>query len=251
MNVQNKGWLNGLIGVVIFAGSMPATRLAVMEFSPGFLTGARALIAGIFAVFILFMMKQQRPQSQDLLPLVIIAVGLVLGFPLFTSLALQEISSARALVWLALLPLSTAIFGVFRAAERPSIAFWIFALLGSSIVMSYMLQGDTALHFSRGDLYMILAIIVCGLGYAEGGQLSKRLGGWQVICWVLVTALPFMLLLSFLTFPENMRVIPLSAYLGLIYTGIFSMLIGFFLAIKTILSIFSRKILKNNGFVNF
>ena len=129
MDAQNKGWLNGLVGVMIFAGSMPATRIAVTGFNPEFLTGARAVIAGLFALLILVVFKQRMPQLKDFIPLCITALGVVLGFPLFTALALQEISAARALVFVALLPLSTAIFGVFRAAERPSLAFWLFALI--------------------------------------------------------------------------------------------------------------------------
>lgn len=228
MDAQNKGWLNGLVGVMIFAGSMPATRIAVMGFNPEFLTGARAVIAGLFALLILMVLKQRIPQKKKIIPLCITAFGVVLGFPLFTALALQEISAARALVFVALLPLSTAIFGVFRAAERPSMQFWLFALLGSVLVMGFMLQGDQSQIFSRADLYMIAAILLCGLGYAEGGQLSKSLGGWQVICWALVIALPFMLALSYYYFPQSFANVSISAYFGLIYVAVFSMLLGFF-----------------------
>lgn len=228
MDAQNKGWLNGLVGVMIFAGSMPATRIAVTGFNPEFLTGARAVIAGLFALLILVVFKQRMPQLKDFIPLCITALGVVLGFPLFTALALQEISAARALVFVALLPLSTAIFGVFRAAERPSLAFWLFALIGSMLVMGFMIQDDQGQIFSRADLYMIVAILLCGLGYAEGGQLSKSLGGWQVICWALVIALPFMFVLSYYSLPQSLTNVSISAYLGLIYVAVFSMLLGFF-----------------------
>src|SRR5690606_26264649 len=110
------------------------------------------------------------------------------GFPLFSALALQDISASRALVFVALLPLSTAIFGVFRAGERPSAKFWLFTLLGSSFVIAFMLTNDHSHHTSSGDLYMIAAVLACGLGYAEGGNLSRTLGGWQVICWALIFA---------------------------------------------------------------
>ncbi|TCM66417.1 EamA-like transporter family protein [Acinetobacter calcoaceticus] len=233
MNEQNVGWLNGLFGVVIFAGSLPATRIAVMGFSPEFITGARASIASILALFILWFFqakpfKQNLPQRTDWIPLLIVAFGVVFGFPFFTALALEHISSARALVFVALLPLTTAIFGVLRSAERPSLPFWIFALLGSFFVMGFMLQGDQGHLLGPGDLLMILAIIVCGLSYAEGGRLAKTLGGWQVICWALVISLPLMLLLSFYYLPKQWSTVPISAYAGLLYVSLFSMLIGFF-----------------------
>ena len=228
MDMQNKAWLNGAIGVIIFAGSMPATRLAVMGFSPIFLTSARACIAGGLALLILMAFKQQIPQAKYLLSLCIVSFGVVLGFPLFSALAVEEISAARALVFSALLPLSTAIFSVFRTAERPSIQFWIFALIGAVLVMGFMLQSDQTQIFHHGDLYMVVAVLLCGLGYAEGGQLSKHLGGWQVICWALLVALPLMGLLSIAYWPVTLNNVPLSAYLGLIYVSLFSMLFGFF-----------------------
>ncbi|RVL92310.1 EamA/RhaT family transporter, partial [Sinorhizobium meliloti] len=53
MNKAASGWMSGLIGVVIFSGSLPATRVAVMDFDPIFLTVARASIAGILALCLL------------------------------------------------------------------------------------------------------------------------------------------------------------------------------------------------------
>ena len=78
-----------------------------------------------------------------------------------------------------------------------------------------------------GDLLMFAAIVVCGLGYAEGAQLSRRLGGWQVISWALVMSLPIMMVLTILTMPSSFRNIASSAWIGLAYVSSFSMLIGF------------------------
>ncbi|MBK5647476.1 MAG: DMT family transporter, partial [Acinetobacter sp.] len=82
--------------------------------------------------------------------------------------------------------------------------------------------------FNYGDIFMLLAIILCGFGYAEGGKLSKHLGGWQVICWALIITLPIMLLISFLYMPASFSQISMPAKLGLAYVSLFSMLIGFF-----------------------
>lgn len=228
MNKINIGWVNGLIGVIIFAGSMPATRVAVADFSPEFLTGARATIAAIFGLICLIMLKQQLPRPHQYKSLLIVALTVVIGFPLLTAFALQSISAARSLVFVALLPLCTAVFGVLSAGEKPSLKFWLFTLLGSSFVIVFMFNNDSTNFISQGDLYMIAAIIACGFGYAEGGYLSKTLGGWQVICWALSLALPFMLIFSLYYTPHNWGDISYSAYAGLFYVSIFSMLIGFF-----------------------
>nr|WP_174505872.1 DMT family transporter [Acinetobacter sp. Marseille-Q1620] len=228
MDQTKLGWIYGVIGVIIFAGSLPATRIAVMDFTPEFLTAIRAVIAGIFGGMCLLFLKQAKPNRQQVKSLTIVAMGVVMGFPLFTALALQTITSARAIVFIGLLPLATAIFGVLRAGEKPSILFWGFAVLGSSLVTSFMLFQEEASFYSIGDLYMIASVIVCGLGYAEGGKLSRDLGGWQVICWALVISLPFMFYLTIWTIPQDFHNIHLSSFFGLLYVSIFSMLIGFF-----------------------
>ncbi|MEN3388246.1 DMT family transporter [Brucella melitensis] len=175
---KTAGWINGFLGVLIFSGSLPATRLAVIDIDPTFLTMARASIAGLLGMVFLLLFREPFPRKSDAVSLVVVALGVVVGFPLLTGLALQHMTSARAIVFIGLLPLSTA-------------------------------------------------IIVCGLGYAEGARLSRRLGGWQVICWALVFALPVMLPLSVFTRPETWNGIGAMAWGGLAYVSLFSMLIGF------------------------
>lgn len=223
---KTSGWINGFIGVVIFSGSLPATRLAVLEFDPVFLTVLRAAIAGVLAVALLWLFRERRPARNQWLSLLIVALGVVLGFPLLTALALQHVTSAHSIVFVGLLPLATAIFGVLRGGERPRAVFWIFSVLGSALVVGYAVsQGLTA--SPTGDLLMLAAILACGLGYAEGAKLSRSLGGWQVICWALVLSLPLMALLSVWLAPASFGEISLSAWLCLGYVSLFSMLIGF------------------------
>jgi lysylphosphatidylglycerol synthetase-like protein (DUF2156 family) len=124
---STRGWINGLIGVVIFSGSLPATRLAVTAFDPLFLTAARATLAALLAVILLWLFKPQRPALAQLAALIVVAAGVVLGFPLLTALALQHVTAAHSIVFLGLLPLATAIFAVLRGGERPRRAFWIFS----------------------------------------------------------------------------------------------------------------------------
>lgn len=121
-----SGWVNGLLGVIIFSGSLPATRVAVLDMDPFFLTFLRASIAGTLAVILVYYFREKRPQAAQFAPLIIVSVGVIVGFPLLTAMALKHIDAAHSIVYLGLLPLSTAIFGVLRGGERPTIAFWIF-----------------------------------------------------------------------------------------------------------------------------
>ncbi|QFY62851.1 DMT family transporter (plasmid) [Rhizobium grahamii] len=221
-----SGWLNGFVGVVIFSGSLPATRVAVMQFDPVFLTAARAAIAGMLGLALLALFRESRPSRRDIVPLIVVSLGVVVGFPLLTALALQHVTSAHSIVFIGLLPLATAIFGVIRGGERPKPMFWLFSGVGSALVVGFALWQGIAASFV-GDALMLAAIVVCGLGYAEGARLSRVLGGWQVICWALVLALPLMLVIAAGTMPASFSDIGPSAFAGLAYVSLFSMLIGF------------------------
>ena len=226
LDTRTQGWINGFIGVVIFSGSLPATRLAVMEFDPVFLTMLRAAIAAVLGLLLLWLFKEQRPARHQWMPLAIVALGVVIGFPLLTALALQYVTSAHSIVFIGLLPLATAVFGVLRGGERPRLVFWLFSILGSVLVMGYAVaQGLSAAP--AGDMLMLLAVLVCGLGYAEGAKLSRSLGGWQVICWALVVSIPVVVPLSLVMAPTSLHGISLPAWLSLGYVSLFSMLIGF------------------------
>ncbi|MFG1464885.1 DMT family transporter [Xanthobacter sp. DSM 24535] len=226
MQRSTAGWGSGLLGVVIFSGSLPATRVAVGGFTPLFLTSARAVMAALLGAGLLLLLRQKRPARSDLRPLAIVVLGVVVGFPLLTALALQHVTSAHSMVFIGLLPLATAVFGVVRGGERPRPAFWLFSLAGAACVAGFAWAGGGPA--SRvGDLLMLAAIILCGLGYAEGARLSRRLGGWQVISWALVGALPVMAGIALLTLPPVWSGIGAAAWLGLAYVSVFSMLVGF------------------------
>lgn len=226
MTEARSGWIYGFIGVAIFSGSLPATRMAVADFDPVFLTIARAAIAGVVAAILLVLLPQKRPDRSDIVSLFIVAIGVVVGFPLLTALALQHITSAHSIVFIGLLPLSTAIFGVLRAGDRPRPAFWLFSIVGSALVAGFALMQDLSASWT-GDILMFAAIIICGLGYAEGGKLSRKLGGWQVISWALVMALPIILPLAIYLMPATFTNVSQPAWIALAYVSLFSMLIGF------------------------
>jgi drug/metabolite transporter (DMT)-like permease len=227
MEKTTTGWINGFIGVAIFAGSLPATRLAVAGFNPTFLTCARATIAALLGLLLLLILKQPRPKLPDLPSLALSALGCVVGFPLLTALALQHITAAHSIVFVGILPLCTAVFAVLRGGERPRPLFWLFSILGAAFVAGYAATGSGGGASLQGDLLMVAAVVACGMGYAEGARLSRALGGWQVISWSLVLSLPVMLVLALLTWPTSFRHIAESAWIGLAYVSLFSMLIGF------------------------
>ncbi|CAI0694958.1 DMT family transporter [Serratia quinivorans] len=221
-----QGWVSGFLGMLIFSGSLPATRLAVQEFDPLFLTALRAVLAAILALSALGVMRQRWPQRQDFVPLVMVAIGVVIGFPLLTALALQHTTSAHALVYIGLLPLATACFGVLRGGERPKTAFWLFSVLGSLLVGAFALSQGAGASWA-GDLLMVAAVLLCGLGYAEGAMLTRRLGGWQVISWALVVALPLTAGVAVWAAPASWLQVSVGAWLSLGYISLFSMWIGF------------------------
>ena len=226
MDRTTEGWISGFLGVLIFSGSLPATRIAVLDIDPLFLTLARATIAGLLAMALLVLLRQKRPGRGDLLSLAIVSLGVVAGFPLLTALPLQHITSAQSIVFVGLLPLATAIFGILRGGERPRAAFWIFSCLGAALVAGFaLLQGSAT--STVGSLLMIAAIVLCGLGYAEGAKLSRTLGGWQVISWALVLSLPLTAGLMLFTLPASWSGIGMPAWIALAYVSLFSMLIGF------------------------
>ncbi len=225
-NRTTDGWGAGLVGVVIFSGSLPATRVAVAGFSPLFLTSARATIAAALGAVLLVAWRQVWPERRDMASLAVVALGVVVGYPLLSALALQHITSAQSIVFIGLLPLATALFGVLRGGERPRRLFWVWSCLGSATVAGYALaaRGSGSL---TGTLLMVAGILLCGLGYAEGAALSRRLGGWQVISWALLLAAPPMAVLAIATRPVSWQPIGVPAWMGLAYVSVFSMLVGF------------------------
>src|SRR5579859_308755 len=226
MNDRTKGWLSGLVAVIVFSGSTPATRLGVSGFDPFFLTSTRAMIAGILAAALMLALRSPLPKRGDLVSLAIVIAGVVIGFPLLSGLAMQHITSARALVFQGLLPLGTALFGVLRGGERPSPIFWLFASAGGLTIGVFALArgADSSL---TGDLLILAAVAVCSLGYAEGGVLARRMGGLRVICWALILSLPLSLPSAFVLRPDSFAGVPAQAWAGLAYVSLFSMLIGF------------------------
>ncbi len=219
-------WL-GAAGVLCFSFTLPATDLAVPALGGVVVGLGRAIIAAALAGLVLAIRRDPLPPRHTWPGLLLVASGVVIGFPLFSALALQGTSVAHGAIINGLLPAATAIGGVLRAQERPPLLFWLSCLAGTLTVLLFViLQGGG--HLQPGDGWMLAAVAAGAIGYTEGGRLARDLGGSRVICWALVLAAPV------LVFPVGWEIIhhglqgnP-SAWLGLGYVSVFSMFLGFF-----------------------
>ena len=184
-----EGYGYGFLGVLVFSLTLPMTRLAVGELTPLLVGLGRALLAAVPAIAVLWLTRARRPNREEWPGVILAALGIVVGWPLASSLAMQTVPAAQGAVFNGLLPLSTAAFAALRSGERPSPAFWAWAVLGAALVTAYALrQGEGALQ--PGYLWLLLAVVLGGMGYAEGARASRTLGGGRTICWALVISAP-------------------------------------------------------------
>ena len=224
---ENAGYLYGLLGVLGFSLTLPATRIAVADLDPTFVGLGRALVAATLAALLLIVTQQSWPGWANVRSLLIVAAGVVIGFPLLSAWAIQRVPSNHGAIMLGVLPLATAVAGALRAGERPSLRFWFTSIAGSLTIVGFALvSGGGALH--PADWALWGAVGSAALGYAEGGRLARTLGGWQVICWALLLAVPFILIPVLVSAVSVPPVASPAAWLGFAYVSIVSMLLGFF-----------------------
>jgi drug/metabolite transporter (DMT)-like permease len=252
-NVKTGLWL-GLLGVTLFAATLPMTKLAVgtatdPQLTPWFITFGRAAVAGLLSI--LYLLRQykrwlERDFSQKIgqkmswkLPnasewglLAFTACGVVVGFPLFMSLALQYVPSTHGAVVTGLLPLTTAVIAALWFRQKPSAGFWLCAVLGTMLVLGFMVMrsADASGHFSlhTADVFLLLAMLSASFGYIGGARLTPSLGAERVICWVLVLSLPITVPMTWLNLPANFDAIHPSSWWAFAYVAVFSMWLGFF-----------------------
>ena len=230
---ETRGLALGLLGVVIFAITLPMTRLAVgTPEAPGmsgvFVAMARAAVAGALSALLLLAQRAPWPQRSDWRPLALTALGVVFGFPLLTSMAMRHVSAVHASVLVGVLPLATAAVGALLHRQRPSAGFWACALLGTALVVLFALlnSGGAGLALHPADLLLLGAMACAAVGYAYGGQLAQRMRADRVICWALVLSLPITLPLTALSWPAAPQ--SAVAWGALAYVAVFSMWLGFF-----------------------
>ena len=224
---QRLGLLLGFIGMMIFGGTLPATRIAVSAIDPIALTSMRTLIAGLCALLLLAVLRRPLPPRALWPQLVITMLCVSILFPFLMALGMQSVDSAHGGVVMGILPIGTALVAVMITHERPRPLFWIASLAGATLVIAFALrQGGGAL--SAGDLFLLAAVVVSAVGYAFSGRLTAQMPGWEVISWVLVIALPVSIPAAALTMPPDVSQIALKPWLALIYVAVFSQWIGFF-----------------------
>ena len=227
---ETRGLWLGLLGVVIFAMTLPMTRLAVgaaadPQLPPLFVTAGRAAFAGLLSVVYLWATRAPRVQRRHVPALLASALGTVVGFPLFLSLALRDVDAMHAAVVTGLMPLATAIGAALYLRQRPSNGFWVCAVLGCAFVLCFAAyQGSGRL--SAADGLLLLAVLSTALGYVAGARVATELPAEQVICWVLVLSLPLTLPLTVAMWPA--QPVRASAWGGFAYVTLFSMWLGFF-----------------------
>jgi drug/metabolite transporter (DMT)-like permease len=209
--------------------SLPATRVAVQQLDPWFVAFGRAVGAALLAWAYLRFTGAPRPTPSQRRRLSIVALGVVVGFPLFTSLALTSQTSAHDAVVITVLPAMTAVFAVLRAGERPPLLFWVASVGGLLTVLAFLVTSG-AVHgaLSAADLFLLAAVVLCGLGYAEGGALARELGGARTICWALLLSLPVTLLITLVAASAHPPRADAAAWSAFGYLTAISMFLGFF-----------------------
>lgn len=227
LNPETIGLMYGFLGVVGFSLTLPATRAAVQDLDPIFVGLARGLVAAILAAVTLKITHQPIPSKRQWWSLLVVGLGVVVGFPLLSAWAMQRVPAAHGAVVLGILPLTTAIGGVLRSGDRPSSGFWVASIAGSLTVVCFGIISGAG-QLQTADLALFASVIAAAFGYAEGGRLAKTLGGWQVICWALIVIAPFEVLPTiFVVLKQGLIAAP-TAWLGFAYVSCVSQFVAFF-----------------------
>lgn len=192
VNDATLGMLLGLIGVAAFSLTLPMTRVALRELDPWFIGLGRAVVAALPAALWLAATRSPWPTRTQLAALARVALGVVVGFPVCSSIGMQTVPASHGAIVIGVLPLATALFAAWLGGERLSRTFWLAAIAGSAIVIAFALtQGAGKLAI--GDVWLLAAVVLGAFGYAEGGRLAREIGGAQVICWALACSAPLLL----------------------------------------------------------
>ena len=227
MSQDFKGLMFGLTGVIIFGLTLPATRIAVSELDAITVGLGRAVIAAMLAALYLFITKARRPNIEEFKKLALTAAGIIFGFPLLSAIAMQYTPASHGGVMLGILPLATVAASAIFAGERPSLAFWACsAIEAAAVVLFAVLEGGFELQLV--DILLVAAVLSAATGYAIGGQLSKTLGGSNVISWALVISLPVLIPPVLYVAPDLPQTLSFNVWVAFIYVAVFSQFLGFF-----------------------
>jgi drug/metabolite transporter (DMT)-like permease len=224
---ERLGLLLGFVGMAIFGGTLPATRIAVSAIDPMAVTALRTAIAGLCSLALLIVLRRPLPPRRLWFQLVVAMLCVAILFPFLMALAVRTVDASHGGVVMGALPIATALVAVMITHERPKPLFWVASMAGAALVIAFALrQGGGAL--SSGDLLLFAAVAVSAIGYTFSGRLTADMPGWEVISWVLVIALPISLPIAVLTWPADIGHIAAKPLLALLYVALFPQWIGFF-----------------------
>ncbi|MFE7533620.1 DMT family transporter [Streptomyces rhizosphaericola] len=226
-----RGTFLASLGVVAFSLTFPSTAWGLESFGPWSLVALRSTLAALIAGCFLLAARAPVPERRHWAGLAVVAGGVVVGFPLLTTLALQTSTTSHAAVVVGLLPLTTAVLGSLRTGERPSRTFWVAALAGAAVVIGFTVQQSGG-ALTSGDLYLFGALLVCAAGYTEGGRLARVMPGWQVIGWALMLCLPFAVAGSAVALPLEPVHLTTHGVLGLVWVAAGSTFFGLYVWYK-------------------
>lgn len=228
---EQLGMMLGFLAVSAFSLTLPATRYLTQFMSSWEIGLGRTVVAAAAAALVLVVMRQSWPNKDQLRKLLITASGISFGFPVLTAVGMKTVPASHGGIVLGTLPLATALIGTFLSGERPSGRFWLVSIIGFLIVavFTFVMHEGVGLGLYLGDLALLGAVIMAGLGYAQGGQLAKTMGGWQVICWTLVVSLPILIVPTYLLFDFNhLNTLPVMGWVSFLFLALINSLIGFF-----------------------
>jgi len=224
---ETLGYLYGLLAVIGFSLTLPTTRIAVSHFSPLFVGLGRALVAAVLAALVLHLTRQKLPTWHQWKGLLVVAAGVIVGFPVLSTWAMTRVPASHGAVIIALLPLVTAGIATIRGGERPSMKYWLASAAGCLVILGF--AGANGLEgLQLADLSLLGAVLFAAVGYAEGGRLARELGGWQVICWALLIAAPFLLWPVAQEATTGMWQAPANVWISFLYISVVSQLLAFF-----------------------
>ena len=250
---NNFFFIIGFLAILLFAGTIPATKLVLEIYSPLHVTALRASCATLFAIIFFIYIKLKNLQKRDCMSLknsarfkvneiyelLVIGLLIVFGFPGAVAFALAEVSSAYTAVILSMLPLCLSAAAVIMAKEKPPLLFWFYSFAAAALVGIFMVNEYTmgvSLHkldikrFVLGNFWLFVACICAAVGYTKSASLNKKISGFSIISWSLCLTSPISFLLSFLLWPKNHSIQNAiehsGSLLGIIYLGLLSMFIG-------------------------
>lgn len=226
ISIPISGLALAVVAVVMFSGTVPATRIAVESIDPVVVGVGRSVLGAILAIGYLLAVRAPRPTRAQLPGIIVVAVGAGVGFGYFSAEALKTVSATHGSVVIGILPMLTAVIGSLRTGDRPRALFWIATAAGTTVVVVYAATGSASARISAGDLFLFIALLCAATAYAEGGRLARSMPGGHVIAWGLVAALPLSLPLTAVALHDNPFQPSAASLAAVAYMAVFSVFVG-------------------------